>query len=56
MQVENNKVKAEAKKENIEEKIDILCNNMWEEYEITYASACSNYKNINLFLLLCVGA
>ena len=21
---------------------------MWEEYEITYASACSNYKNINL--------
>ena len=48
LQVENNKVKAEAKKENIEEKIDILCNNMWEEYEITYASACSNYKNINL--------
>lgn len=48
LQVENNKVKAEAKKENIEEKIDILCNNMWEEYEITYASACSNYKNIKL--------
>lgn len=48
LDIENKKVKAEAKKENIEERIDLLCDNMWQEYEITYASACNDYENINL--------
>ena len=48
LDIENKKVKAEARKENIEEKIEILCDNMWQEYEITYASACNDYENINL--------
>ncbi|WP_317366313.1 chromosome segregation protein SMC [uncultured Tyzzerella sp.] len=48
LDIENKKVKAEAKKENIEEKIQLLCDNMWQEYEITYASACNDYENINL--------
>lgn len=48
LDIQNKIVKAEAKKENIEEKIDLLCDNMWQQYEITYASACNDYENINL--------
>nr|WP_317359045.1 chromosome segregation protein SMC [uncultured Tyzzerella sp.] len=48
LDIQNKIVKAESKKENIEEKIDLLCDNMWQQYEITYASACNDYENINL--------
>ncbi|WP_250277907.1 chromosome segregation protein SMC [[Clostridium] colinum] len=45
---ENKKTKLEVKIENIEDKIEILSDNMWKDYEITYASACNDYDKISL--------
>lgn len=47
-ETENQKTKIEAKKENIEEKIESLSDAMWEDYEVTYASACNDYEQINM--------
>ncbi|MFI3231049.1 MAG: chromosome segregation protein SMC [bacterium] len=46
--IKNIKVKLENKIENIETSLDSLINKMWEEYEITYASACNEYKDLEL--------
>lgn len=46
--IENKKIKIEAKKESLEEKIENLTDVMWQDYEITYASACNDYERINM--------
>lgn len=47
-EVGNELTKLENKKENIQSKIDMLTNVMWEEYEVTYASACNEFKKLDL--------
>ena len=46
--VNNQMTKALAKKENIEDKIERFVNNIWEEYEITYADACNDFENLEI--------
>lgn len=40
----NEKVRLEGKIENVENKNRQLCDSMWEDYELTYASACGYEK------------
>ena len=46
-EIETEAIRIKAKKENIENKINIICENMWKDYEITYALACNEYKDID---------
>ena len=46
--IESQKIKIEAKKESLEEKIENLTDIMWQDYEITYASACNDYERIDM--------
>lgn len=47
-EIKNEISKISIKKESAEENIETFANNMWEQYKITYADACNNYKDINI--------
>ena len=42
------KTKLDLKRESTEKSIENFIDNMWNEYEITYASACNDYERLNL--------